>query len=106
MWSMIDYAIDSRRVIYFFYEGGYRTVEPFCHGLNTATGEVLKGFQIGGYSRSGHRIGWKLFEVSGISDLTVTHKHFKGERPGYNPCELGMPTVFSHIDYPTKETSR
>ena len=31
--KLICAAINSRRIIEFYYHGGYRTVEPFCLGI-------------------------------------------------------------------------
>ena len=78
-------AIKLKRIIRFNYSGGLRTVEPFCHGVSTAGNEVLRGYQTSGDSESGDPVGWKLFRVSEISNLTITNELFSGTRPGYNP---------------------
>ncbi len=77
-------AIRSKQVIHFYYNG-LRSVEPFCYGVTKAGNEVLRGYQTGGHSASGNPVGWKLFLISGISNLTITSKHFDAIRPGYTP---------------------
>lgn len=83
-------AIRSRKVIEFHFDGGVRTVEPFCHGVSTAGNEVLRGYQTAGYSSSGRLPEWRLFTVSKISGLVVTGDRFQGSRPGYNPNDSAM----------------
>ena len=90
-------AIRSRRIIRFYYDGGFRTVEPYCYGISTAGNEVLRGYQLGGYSRSGKPTDWKLFRVSEIQSLTITHRHFTGHRPEYDPNDSMMTRIFCHV---------
>lgn len=90
-------AIRSRQVLRFSYDGGWRTVEPFCHGISTAGHEVLRGYQTGGYSESGNPVGWKLFQVSKIAGLMPTGQTFAGARPGYNPNDAAMAAVHCHV---------
>ena len=94
---MLCSAIHSKKVIRFYYNGGFRTVEPLCYGVSTAGNEVLRGYQTGGYSESGNPIGWKLFRVSEISLLIITDEHFDGIRPGYNPNDSAMAIIYCHI---------
>ncbi|NJE47334.1 hypothetical protein E3E35_07965 [Thermococcus sp. GR7] len=97
MEPVICSAIRSRRIIKFYYKGGIRIVEPFCYGVSTAGNEVLRAYQIGGYSESGKPVGWKLFRISEISGLTVTDEHFEGNRPGYNPRDKAMVRIYCHV---------
>ena len=91
-------AIDSKKVLSFFYNGGTRFVEPFCYGRHRSTDkEVLRGYQIGGYSESGESIGWKLFRVEEISKLMVTDRDFKGAREHYNPNDRVMKKIICRI---------
>lgn len=90
-------AIESRAILRFSYDGGVRTVEPYCHGISTAGHEVLRAYQIGGYSQSGDPRGWKLFEVAKISGLSETGQTFTANRPGYNPDDQGMSSVHCHV---------
>jgi hypothetical protein len=95
--SQICQAIREMRVIEFYYDGGVRTVEPFCHGVSTAGNEVLRGCQVGGYSRSGDLPRWRLFNVAEIRRLTVTEEAFTGKRPGYRARDSAMGRVCCHV---------
>ena len=90
-------AIRRREVIELWYDGGARTVEPYCHGISTAGNEVLRGYQTDGYSESGQPVGWKLFEVSRISNLRQTGTTFPTNRPGYNPNDRGMSPIHCRV---------
>lgn len=90
-------AIADRAVVRFSYDGGSRTVEPHCHGVSRAGNEVLRGYQVGGYSESGNPVGWKLFEVAKISGLRQSGEVFTADRPGYNPNDRGMSSIHCHV---------
>lgn len=90
-------AIQARRVVRFYYGGGLRVVEPHCYGVSTAGHEVVRAYQISGYSQSGESVGWKLFRVSEISGLEVSGEAFAGARPGYNPNDSAMATIFCRL---------
>jgi hypothetical protein len=87
-------AIRERRVIRFFYGGGYRLVEPHCYGVSRDGKELLRGYQISGHSESGQSEGWKLFRLDGMSDLSVTDDSFEGPHPLYNLNDKAMATVY------------
>jgi len=90
-------AINSQRVIEFYYHGGYRTVEPFCLGLvmsGTADNESLLCYQVSGHTEYSETVGWKLFRASEMEDLGITTEHFTGDRPGYDPDDVGMATIY------------
>lgn len=87
-------AIKSRRVLHFYYGGGYRRAEPFCYGVSRANNEVLRAYQVGGYSGSGNAVGWKLFEVGEMSNIEITDEQFNGARSGYNPNDLHMKQIY------------
>ncbi len=97
--AVVCQAIESRKVLRFFYNGGFRTVEPFCHGVSTAGNFVLRGFQSGGYSES-KRVGWKMFEITKISRLSVLDENFDGRRPHYNPNDSAMVKIFARVPKP------
>lgn len=91
-------AINSKQVIEVYYNGGTRLVEPFCYGVHKNTNnEVLRCYQISGYSESGEPVGWKLFLATNISNLVITNKHFAGSREYYNPNDKAMTTIYCHI---------
>lgn len=91
-------AIDGRRVVKFYYNGGNRVVEPHCYGIHKDTDNaVLCGFQTGGYSDSGNLPGWRLYIVHQIQNLVVTEDMFSGPRPQYNPTDSRMSQIFCNL---------
>jgi hypothetical protein len=98
-------AIGSRRVIEFYYHGGYRTVEPFCLGVvrsGEADNESLICYQTGGLSELKEAVGWKLYRASEMEDIEITRERFNGDRPGYDPANIDMTTVYCWVT-PVKE---
>lgn len=87
-------AIQERRVIRFYYDGGYRLAEPHCYGVSKDEKELLRAYQIGGYSESGQSQGWKLFRVEELSSISITDESFPGARPLYNRSDKAMVTVY------------
>lgn len=92
--SAICEAIQSRKVLRFYYDGGFRHVEPFCYGLGTSDNELLRAYQIGGASESNEFRGWKLFKVDEISSLSITDDTFEIRRQGYNPNDSAMQQIY------------
>ena len=90
-------AISEKRVVRVFYGGGYRSVEPFCYGKDSIGKELLRAYQVSGYSRSGDIPGWRLLDAQRMGRLTVTDTKFAGRRPGYNPDDSGMATIYCRV---------
>jgi len=96
--SLICNAIAKKNIIEFYYKGGIRRVEPHCYGIHKDTGnEVLRGFQIDGYSESKKIPYWRLYIVSEMSGLRITDDLFLSPRPEYNPNDSHMSTIFCNI---------
>ncbi|MGD0780088.1 MAG: hypothetical protein ABR954_04820 [Dehalococcoidales bacterium] len=92
-------VIDSRKVISFYYRGDIRFVEPFCYGLHKSSGnEVLRGYQIKGFSEFGEPFGWKLYLVNEISKFVITDNNFRGDRKDYNPNDPMMKKIICRIE--------
>lgn len=87
-------AINDQNIVEFYYDGARRIVEPFCHGISTAGNEVLRGYQISGFSSSGTVPDWKLFNLDEIFGLNVTEETFAGEHHGIIPTMMRW-TTFS-----------
>lgn len=99
MMRKICSAIDSRKVISFYYRGGIRFVEPFCCGIHKIFGnEVLRGYQIKGFSEFGNPFGWKLYLVNEISKLVITDDNFKGDRKNYVPNDPMIEKIVCKIE--------
>jgi len=86
-------AIRKRMVIRLYYQGGIRVVEPHCHGISTDNNEVLRAYQIGGYSRSGQHIGWKLIAVNRIYSIQPEGTTFTANREGYESHDRSMSSI-------------
>ena len=102
-------AIKSRRVIEFYYQGGFRTAEPFCLGVTMAgeaDNESFLCYQVGGYSEFGSPVGWKLYRASEISDLEITKERFSGDRPRYDPDNPEMTTIYCCVAIGTGDEGR
>ncbi|MBD3213245.1 MAG: hypothetical protein GF311_11615 [Candidatus Lokiarchaeota archaeon] len=97
MYDTISSAITSRNLLRFSYDGGERVVEPFCYGRNRKGTELLRAYQIRGFSKSGRPVGWKLFDVQKISSLQVVDKLFDGSRPQYNPNDSAMEIIYCRV---------
>jgi hypothetical protein len=87
-------AIQGRKVIRFFYDGGFRMAEPHCHGESKEGNELLRAYQTDGYSESGNPQGWKLFRLDEMTSLTITDATFSGARPYYNPADKDMVSIY------------
>jgi hypothetical protein len=91
--AVICTAIKQMRTMEFYYHGGYRTVEPFALGIvlqGDADNESLICWQTGGFSDLREVVGWKLYRESEMEDMEVRTEKFTGERPGYDPDNIGM----------------
>jgi len=95
--TLICEAIEKRKVIRFYYNGGYRTAEPYCYGVSRKGNELLCAFQNGGFSESGNPVHWKLFTVEKMSNMTITDEEFSGNRPDYNPDDPVMEDIYCNI---------
>ena len=89
MENQICDAIGSQNIIEFEYEGEIRVVEPHCFGITTAGNLALRAYQIDGYSSSG-KLGWKLYNLAKVENLSVLNDTFEEERSGYNPDDSAM----------------
>ena len=92
--TILCQAISERRVVRFYYDGGVRDVEPNCHGCSKDDNDLLRGYQVGGYSSSGDSIAWKMFRLDRMSGLVTTAATFRGPRPEYDPNDNSMATVY------------
>ena len=99
MISEICSAIEVHKVISFYYRGGSRLVEPYCYGFHKKTGdEVLRGFQVGGFSEFGEPFGWKLYPVGEILGISITEKSYRGIREEYNPDDVMMKEIICRAE--------
>ena len=73
-------AVDSRRILTFYYDGLPRVIEPHAHGTSSKGNEVVRGFQTHGESSKG-TLGWKLFTVAKMESLQTSESSFDAPRP-------------------------
>ena len=84
--NIICNAIKSKQLIQFNYEDGARIVEPYCFGLSKNDKEILRAYQVKGYSKSGNPVGWKLFNASKIKNIKINNEFFAiGHHYGAEP---------------------
>jgi len=95
--AVICQAIATRSLIQFHYGGGLRTVEPYRHGYSTAGNEVLRGYQVSGYSRSPNPTGWRLFDIGKMGQLRTAPETFRANRPGYLARDPAMRFIHCQI---------
>jgi hypothetical protein len=89
-------AISEKLLVQFKYDGRLRVVEPFCCGTGVAENYVLRGFQIRGSDKT-KPLCWRLYELTEISQMSVTQHRFKGKREGYNSEDSAMTKIFCRI---------
>jgi hypothetical protein len=89
-------AIADKLIVQFKYDGRSRIVEPFCCGLGMTNNYVLRGFQIRGSDKT-KPFCWRLYELEGMLQLSVTQHSFEGKRKEYNPFDNEIKEIFCRI---------
>lgn len=89
-------AIAEKYLVQFKYDGRSRIVEPFCCGISSADSYILRGFQIRGTDKTKPHC-WRLYELSEMSQLSITQHSFNGKRKEYNPEDPAMTKIFCRI---------
>lgn len=96
--AIINEAIRSKKIITFFYKGGFRRVEPFLTGKHRDTGNnTLRAWFISGFSKSGEYNTWKEYTVDKMSNIQILSDTFDGSRTGYDPKDFHMLLVYACI---------
>lgn len=96
MKTILINAILNRECLSFAYGGLQRVVQPAAVGVSRAGNEVLRCYQIaGGHVTSGH--DWDLLDLSKITGLSATGKHFQGYPPGYRRGDKGMTRIYAQL---------
>jgi hypothetical protein len=90
-------AVANKFIVQFKYDGRSRIVEPFACGVSTAGNYVLRGFQIRGSDKT-KPLCWRIYELSAMSQLSITQHNFKGKREDYNPQDPLITEVFCRIN--------
>lgn len=96
MLDQIREAVLGRNLLSFRYDGENRLVEPHALGLTGKGNLSMRGYQPAGGT---HReLGWKLFTVTKIEDLTVLPLTFEHARPGYALNDKQLPQLIAQVD--------
>jgi predicted DNA-binding transcriptional regulator YafY len=77
--NLICQAILKKRVLAFYYDGHYRTVEPHAYGMCNGSLQVL-GYQLTGLSNSGKPLSWRQFKLNEMAYLKITPNEFTNIR--------------------------
>lgn len=89
-------AINGRMLVQFKYDGRSRIVEPFCCGVSTVGNYLLRGFQIRGSDKT-KPLCWRLYELSEMSQLSITKHIFNAKREEYQANDSAMTDIFCCI---------
>jgi hypothetical protein len=88
-------AIKERQLIWFYYEELQRIVRPYAYGIHKDTGnEVLRAYQVGGYSSSGNIPGWRLY-IGRFQILRLLMKYLKIQHQDTEKMILQCHTYFA-----------
>lgn len=91
-------AITRRVVLEFDYEGHHRVVQPAAWGNHITTGNLLlRGYQVGGTSKSGNPPKWGFFYVGQISGLVLTGQTFEQDPPGYQRGDQHLGKIVAQL---------
>lgn len=93
-------SIQARRIVEFYYHGGYRIVEPYALGITRrghADNESLFCYQRSGFGDINDSKGWKLYRISEMEDIKVSREQFSGDRPDYYPENINIIEMFCCI---------
>lgn len=90
-------AIAGRRIVRFYYEGGFRSVEPYIYGLSKDEIEYVLVYQVSGVSSSAKSEGWKRLRVEKIDELNIATETFAENQPEYDPADVVIKTVYCQI---------
>jgi hypothetical protein len=94
---LVCQAIAQRKVIRFHYDGGTRDIEPHVHGVGKDGGELLRGYQVSGFSRSGQVTGWKTFKLDEVRAMALTDRSIASPRVGYEPQDAVMSMIHCRL---------
>lgn len=90
-------AIANRRLITFYYEGLLRIVVPAAHGRVRGTGaHALRGYQVGGATKSSVGQLWRLFLVGKMGPATLLDESF-APPAGYKPGDRNFTFIHCQL---------
>lgn len=89
-------AINQRRLLQLTYHYGTRIVEPHAYGRSKKGHEILRAYQVSGYSESGEPTGWKLFRVDEIGSIVALQSSF-APRWDYQRDDRAMDQIYAQV---------
>ena len=103
--ALITRAITTRTVIAFTYHGSPRTVQPHRLGIAKNTQNILlRAYEL---TKNGSPSNtWKLYDLSKLSNLTLTTAHFPQNAPGYTPTDKALSSTLSEVPYTEEENKK
>lgn len=91
-------AINNMGILSFIYKGKPRVVEPHAYGMGSDGNDLLRAYQVGGYSSSSGRLPkWRLFEVNEINNLSPIDEKFNEARPSYHRNDQIMVRIYAQL---------
>lgn len=84
MYLTVFSAIEKCRLLYFYYDGYFRIVEPHVFGVERRGRDALYGYQVAGADEFGKHIGWKCYLTEDMHRVQVLDAHFVGPRRGFD----------------------
>lgn len=88
-------VVNSREVVEIIYQRQRRVVEPHCYGVNKKGNQVIRAYQVGGYSSSGS-MGWKIYLVDEIERLVRSGTTFEVRRE-FEKGDSAMQKIFAEV---------
>lgn len=95
--NIIIKAIEERKKLRVNYNGGWRTIQPYCYGVSTTGNDSLRAYQEEGYSREGKHTDWKFMTVGKIADIEQLDEVFTYNHPQYKRYDKMIPTIYKQI---------
>lgn len=88
-------AIENQQLIEFYYDGELRVVQPYCYGVSKAGNDVLRAFQVDGYSSS-NKMWWKMYTLSKMQQIQIMEDTFN-PRNDYKRGDKDMMKIYIEI---------
>ena len=87
-------AIRRRLLLEFEYDGKWRVIAPYCHGVTRRSVEVVRGVQVGGVGSRGFG---KLWNAAKILNLRSSGLSFVPDDSHYEPNDGAMKLIHCRV---------